>query len=113
MSTSSGARGRTRPTDDESSSEDDETQTKDVSQDAKARFRSRVSEYANKAEWPREPLYQVNEVVYVAVVGQQLPAGPFVIVSSDYQNATYVLRRQDNGQTYPNAVPESSLRVLV
>ncbi|RMJ16571.1 hypothetical protein CDV36_003722 [Fusarium kuroshium] len=81
------------------------------SENAKGRYRSRVEQYGNKADWPREPLYQVGETVYLQIAGQQQPAGPYKIVSNDFENATYQLKRLDNGQRHPVAVPESSLRV--
>ncbi|KAI1399458.1 hypothetical protein F4819DRAFT_415810 [Hypoxylon fuscum] len=108
MSASENSRGRTRP-DEDDSSEDEETRTA-VSQNEE-RYLSRVEEYANKASWPKEPLYQVGEVVYLAVSGQQQPAGPYVVVSSNFENGTYVIKRQSNDQRHPHAVPESSLRV--
>ncbi|KAJ4209562.1 hypothetical protein NW759_013418 [Fusarium solani] len=107
MSELDNPRRRTRP---EDSSEDEEPQT-GFSENAKGRYRSRVDQYGTKADWPREPLYQVGETVYLQIAGRQQPAGPYVIVSNDFENATYQLQRLDNGQRHPVAVPETSLRV--
>ncbi|KAF5675601.1 hypothetical protein FDENT_9736 [Fusarium denticulatum] len=97
-------------------------------------YRSRVEEYANKPDvstsgvlsldlantklidllqWPRQPLYEINEVVYVAIPGQAQPAGPYIIISTNFENRTYGLKRQDTGQTHPTAVAEVDLRVLL
>ncbi len=56
-----------------------------------------------------EPLYKVDEVVYIAT-GHQQVAGPYVVVSSN-AGGTYIVKRQDNNEIYPTPVPESSLRV--
>lgn len=60
---------------------------------------------------PVRPLYGVGEVVYVAVPGQQVPSGPYTIVSVT-ANCQYTLKRQDNHQLHPYLIPESDLRVL-
>ncbi|KAL6922488.1 hypothetical protein FSHL1_006448 [Fusarium sambucinum] len=75
--------------------------------------RSHVQQYADKPDWARPPLYGVNEVVYVAVRGQSQPAGPYIITSTNFENKTYGLKRQDTGQTHPTAVAERDLLVLV
>ncbi|KAF5724180.1 hypothetical protein FMUND_1082 [Fusarium mundagurra] len=86
----------------------------DSSSDEEPRqYRSRVEEYANKPDWPRQPLYEINEIVYVAVPGQAQPAGPYIIISTNFENRTYGLKRQDTGQVYSTAVAEVDLRVLV
>ncbi|KAM7218394.1 hypothetical protein V8F06_006158 [Rhypophila decipiens] len=108
-------RTRTRPEED-SSSEDDEPQNPTSSTHThvpQGKYRSRVDEYADKASFPTEPLYRVGEVVYLVVPGQSQPLGPYQIVSSDFASSTYVIKRVDNGVTYPASVLESSLRVLV
>lgn len=45
------------------------------------------------------------------VAGRARPAGPYVIISSDFEALTYRLKRLDNGDVHPLAVPESDLRV--
>ncbi|VTT62848.1 unnamed protein product [Fusarium fujikuroi] len=92
-------RRRTNP--DYDSSSDEEPQN----------YRSRVEEYANKPDWPRQPLYEINEVVYVAVPGQAQPTGPYIIISTNFENRTYGLKRQDTGQMHLTAVAEVDLRV--
>ncbi|KAF4962742.1 hypothetical protein FSARC_9190 [Fusarium sarcochroum] len=94
-------RQRTKHEDD--SSEDEEPQ----------QFRSRVEAYENKPDWPSQPLYQVNEVVYIAVAGQSQPAGPYVVTSTHFESKTYGLKKQDTGQKYPTDVPERQLLVPV
>ncbi|RSL47624.1 hypothetical protein CEP54_013314 [Fusarium duplospermum] len=83
----------------------------DFSQSTVGRYRSRVKKHSDKADFPLEPLYQVGETVYLSVPERQEPVGPYVIVSNDFQNQTYQIKRLDNGERYPGAVPESSLRV--
>ncbi|RSL88392.1 hypothetical protein BHE90_000051 [Fusarium euwallaceae] len=95
------SRHRTRP---DYSSDEEEA---GFSQSTVVRYRSKVKKYSDKADFPLEPLYQVGETVYLSVE----PVGPYVIVSNDFQNQTYQIKRLDNGERYPGAVPESSLRV--
>ncbi|QGI65245.1 hypothetical protein CEK26_009196 [Fusarium fujikuroi] len=66
-----------------------------------------------RRRWPRQPLYEINEVVYVAVPGQAQPTGPYIIISTNFENRTYGLKRQDTGQMHLTAVAEVDLRVLV
>ncbi|KAM0429999.1 hypothetical protein ACHAPT_006005 [Fusarium lateritium] len=124
MSEPDNPRRRTRP---EDSSEDEEANHSPIppllptltltqpqtgfTENATGRYRSRVEEYANKADWPREPLYQVGETVYLYIAQRQQTAGPYVIISNDFENATYQLKRLDNGERHPVAVPETNLRV--
>ncbi|KAJ3539277.1 hypothetical protein NM208_g5555 [Fusarium decemcellulare] len=103
-------RRRTRPEDEDS---EDEEEPQPDSPMNERNFRSRVDEYPVEADWPREPLYMVGEVVYVAFSGQQQPAGPYVIISTNFENQTYGIQSQATGQKHPTAVPESLLRVLV
>ncbi|KAL6365737.1 hypothetical protein LRP88_01738 [Fusarium phalaenopsidis] len=102
MSEPDNPRRRTNP---EDYSEDEEAIS---SENAKGRYRSRVEKYETKADWPREPLYQVGETVFLEVNGRYVG---YVIVSNNFESATYRLKRLDNGERHPGAVPESSLRV--
>ncbi|KAM0393098.1 hypothetical protein ACHAO7_009571 [Fusarium culmorum] len=92
-------RQRTDPVCD--SSEDEEPQ----------HYRSRVEEYEDKPDWPRPPLYRVNEVVYVRSPGQAQPAGPYIIISANLENKTYGLKKKNTGQIHPTAVAERDLLV--
>ncbi|KAH7110734.1 hypothetical protein EDB81DRAFT_831537 [Dactylonectria macrodidyma] len=107
MSQPDNSRQRTRPED----SSEDEGPDPTFSENATGRFRSRVQEFANKAEWISEPLYQVGEIVYLATANQQQVAGPYIIISNDIEKATYEIKRMDNGQKHPIPVSETSLKV--
>ncbi|CZS79329.1 unnamed protein product [Fusarium graminearum] len=74
-------------------------------------YRSRVEEYEDKPDWPRPPLYRVNEVVYVRSSGQAQPAGPYIIISANLENKTYGLKKKNTGQILPTAVAERDLLV--
>ncbi|KAG6353631.1 hypothetical protein INS49_005339 [Diaporthe citri] len=105
-------RGRTRP--DESSSDEEEVtdpKADSTKGNGEGRYRARVKKHKKGAQDPVRPLYGLGEVVYVAVSGQQVPSGPYTVVSVT-ANCQYTLRRQDNLQPYPYFVPESDLRVL-
>ncbi|KAF1353284.1 hypothetical protein BDV97DRAFT_346226 [Delphinella strobiligena] len=76
------------------------------------KFRAHVVEYVNAAKFPAIPAYKVGEVVYLDVLGQTQPAGPYV-VSRVEENSMYRIKRQDNSQEFPQLVPEDKLRVPV
>ncbi|KAF5008704.1 hypothetical protein FDECE_5031 [Fusarium decemcellulare] len=104
-------RRRTRPEDEDS--EDEEVPQPDFPKN-EPEFRARVDDYPTEADVDLpQLLYKVGEVVYVAFPGQQQPSGPYVIISSYYQNRTYGLQNQATGQKHPTAVPQGLLRVLV
>ncbi|PTD03317.1 hypothetical protein HYE67_011358 [Fusarium culmorum] len=70
-----------------------------------------VCDSSEDEEWPRPPLYRVNEVVYVRSPGQAQPAGPYIIISANLENKTYGLKKKNTGQIHPTAVAERDLLV--
>jgi hypothetical protein len=61
-------------------------------------------------KFPLEPLYQIGEVVYIAIPGQAQPAGPYVITRI-LDNNQYRVKRQDTGAELAQPVRESELMI--
>ena len=60
------------------------------------------------AQFPTEPLYGVNEEVYLMVAGQSQPAGPYLIIAI-LANRQYKLKQKNNGQEHSQPVKEDDL----
>ncbi|KAF2492984.1 hypothetical protein BU16DRAFT_564283 [Lophium mytilinum] len=111
MSAEQRIRMRTKPAEDSS---DDEATTVNLSapfsSSVAGEFRGRTDTYQTPAPWPTIPRYQKDEVVYLMIVGQPQPAGPYVIVSVT-ADGLYVIKRRDNNEQYPEYITEDRLVV--
>ncbi|PSN60377.1 hypothetical protein BS50DRAFT_208651 [Corynespora cassiicola Philippines] len=79
--------------------------------DAREPGKAHVDGYANAAQFPTEPSYSVNEIVYVQTSGQNQPDGPLVVKAIEDGNM-YRLKWQSTGSEYHCLVPEDCLLVL-
>ncbi|OTA84865.1 hypothetical protein M434DRAFT_36270 [Hypoxylon sp. CO27-5] len=108
MSSNDQSRGRIKP---EDSDDDDIDDPIEFSENVEGKFRSRVNQYGDRAQFPTAPLYSVGEIVYLAShSSQSQPEGPYVVVSVS-ADRYYTIKRRDNGQQYPDSVAESRLLV--
>lgn len=63
-------------------------------------------------QYQTEPLYSLDEVVYLRIPGQAQPAGPY-IVSAILENGRYKLKSSPTSQELSQEVSEEQLLVLV
>lgn len=61
-------------------------------------------------QFPEPPLFAVDEIVYLDIPGQTLPAGPFMI-SASLGDKLYKIKRVDTGEEHPTSVAENRLKV--
>ncbi|KAI0477045.1 hypothetical protein GGR56DRAFT_386508 [Xylariaceae sp. FL0804] len=101
---------QSQPPEDSSDDDSNDNAAISFSEDNPGDYRGRARAKAETAQYPARPEYSVDQVVYLMIPGRQGPAGPFVVVSIDSNNY-YTLKRQDNGQIWPEVVPEDRLVV--